>query len=232
MLRILLRIETVNKFYVLLAVTFFLGACASKKESGMPDGPIKVHELPTRMKSRVEIKNADGSVSAVNLPGSKESIIIDPKTGKKYKSQGWVDPTKTPGVSGKHLRSLTQVQLASKSKEVGPREATLIVEELRSRREKGVRGLASMLSDSRKAVFPRGREYWWYEKKGTPAEEIEIGIYAAYALQFTLKEFPSGVVMDMTKDRMFYAVKDKYAVVKQDLKKVWLEWWSKAANDY
>ena len=183
------------------------------------------------MKSRVEMKNDDGSVTAVNLPGSENTVIVDPRTGKKFKSEGWVDPTKI-GISGRHLRSLTQVQLAGRSKEVSAREATLIVEELRSRREKGIKGLASMISDSRKAVFQKGREYWWYEKKGVPAEEIEIGIYAAYALQFTLKEFPSGVVMDMTKERMFYAVKDNYAVVKADLRKVWLEWWSSAANDY
>ena len=130
------------------------------------------------------------------------------------------------------MRGLGAKDLASRSKEVSAREATLIIEELRSRREKGVPGLARMLNDKRKAVFTNSQAYWWYEEKGKPAEEVEIGVYAAYALQFTLKVYPSNVFINMTDERMFYAVKGKYAVVKEDLRKVWIEWWSTAQNEY
>lgn len=222
----------VKRLYLLLTFLFFLGACSSQSDKKTSKDPIKSSELPTRLKSRVEIKNDDGSVSAVNLPGSKSTVIYDPKTGKRFKSDGWVDPTKYESVAGKHLRKLSSTELISLSKDASAREVTLIIEELRSRREKGVSGLAAILDDNRKAVFKKGREYWWYEKKSEPAEDIELRVYAAYALQFTLRKFPSGVVMDMTKDRMFYAVKDQYAVVKEDLIKVWKEWWSQAKNDY
>ena len=221
-----------KRVYLLLTCIIFVGACSSNNETKMPDGPIKSSELPTRLKSRVEMRNDDGTVTAVNLPGSRSTVILDPKTGKRFKSDGWVDPTKYKGIEGKHLRDLPTSELATRSERVSPREATLIIEELRSRREKGVSGLIHMLDDSRSAVFLKCREYWWYEKKDVPAEDIELRVYAAYALQFTLKKYPSGVVMDMTEDRMFYAVKNKYAVVKDDLVKVWKEWWRTAQNDY
>ena len=231
-----IRIEKVKIKVLLIAVLIFAGACSSSKPAAshsesVSKKKVDISKLPTRMKSRVEMKNADGSVTPVNLPGSHSRTYIDPETGKKYQSPGWVDPTRKT-LAGKHLRKFSSEELGNRAAKVSAREATLIIEELRSRREKGIVGLVKLLNDDRKAVFERGKEYWWYEKKDEPAEAIELRVYAAYALQFTLRTYPSGVYMDMTTERMLYAVKDKFAVVKDDVIKVWTNWWSKAKNDY
>jgi len=209
----------------------FLWSCSSSTETTVKE-PKRTRSAGSGTKSRVEFKNADGTRTPVNLPGSKKATMYDPKTGKQIISDGWVETSKYSPYAGKHLRKLSNDQLAQRLKSASAKETSLIIEELKSRREKGMKVLALILSDNRKTVFPKGREYWWYEKKGEDAEAIELRVYAAFTMQFITNRYPSGVVMKMFEDRLIFAAKGKYAVVKDDVVKVWQEWWRGAKNDY
>lgn len=222
------------KSYLLFLFTLmFLWSCSSSTETPkVSSNEETVQNSRMQSKSRVEFRNADGTVTPVKFPGSHQAAMVDPKTGKQIISDGWVDSSNYSPYAGKHLRELSEDELAGRIKTASAQETSLIIEELKSRREKGVKGLVLILSDTRKTVFPKGREYWWYEKKGADAEAIELRVYAAFTLQFITNKYPSGVVMKMFDDRLIFAAKGKFAVVKEDVAKVWLQWWEQAKNDY
>lgn len=220
------------KITVLLFVFLILIAGCSSSPEPAEKNTSKVQQPTTIVRSNVGIKNPDGSITSQMVPGAEDRIIVDPKTGKKYVSKGWVDAKNGSLKLGKHLRSLSVEQLKSKLSGASPFETTLIIEEFKSRGAKSISGLAMILEDNRKAVFPKGREYWWYEKKGEPGEAVELRVFAALTIQFVSGVRPDGVLMDMTKDRLIYAIKSKHAVVKEDLMKVWIEWWNKNKVDY
>lgn len=220
------------KITVLLFVCLIFAGCSSAPEPAKKDTS-KVQQPTTIVRSNVGIKNPDGSITSQMVPGAQDRIIVDPKTGKKYVSKGWVDAKNGSLKLGKHLRTLSNDQLKSKLGDASPFETTLIIEEFKSRGPKSISGLAMILEDKRKAVFPRGREYWWYEKKGEPGEAVELRVFAALTIQFVSGGIrPEGIVMDMTKDRLIYAQKGQFAVVKEDLMKVWVEWWNKNKVDF
>ena len=216
-----------------LTVAFFAGCSSSSKPAAQTPVQQQVNSSKqSNARSRVEIKNADGSTTPVKLPGSKQTLIYDPKTGKKVLSDGWVDARKDSGTAGRYLQKLSADELIKKLRTASALEASLIIEEAKSRKSKGVKVLAHILSDSRKTVFMKGREYWWYEKKGVEAEAIELRVYAAFTLQYVTRQYPESMVMNMSQDRLIFAVKGKYAVVKDDVVKVWSKWWEQAKNDY
>ena len=123
-------------------------------------------------------------------------------------------------------------ELIALKEQSSPYQLTLIIDEFLVRKESSIPALASFLNENRMAVFQKDRQYWWYEKKNQAAEPVSLSIYAAYAIQKKTFAMPSGVRIGMTKDRMFYAVKDGFAVIKEDVQKVYKEWWSQAKNDY
>ena len=212
---------------VLIVCSF---SCSSDKNS---DEEYHALALPYKYKSRVEIEDEKGNMKPVVTPGSKNVTVIDPLTGKKFQTKGWIDPTKDNLTPGSHLKKLNFDQLYEKAGKCTPSEAILIVDEIRSRKsELGVKTLARFLSDSRVGVFSNKRKYWWYEKKGD-YEELEIRTYAAFALQNHTKGAPYGVVIVMNHDKkLLYAVRDKFAVVKDDVNKVWKAWWLSSRKDY
>jgi hypothetical protein len=216
------------KLLLIFMITAFMCSCSSKKE------PVNALSLDYKYKSKVEIEDKNGKMVTVDLPGSKPTTIIDPVTGERFKSEGWVDPTtynQTPGV---HLKKLTNEQLYVKAQKCTAYEAILIIDEVRSRRTvSGVKVFAAMLSDDRTALFSKKRNYWWYESKGKSYEKIEVRSYAAFAMQNYLKVYPSGVTLLINHDEyLIYAVKDSFAVVKADVSKVWLNWWLKNKAEY
>jgi len=225
----------VKRFLTLILLIALLSGCSSSsKDTTSSNDPVNVANSNSKKgsKSRVEFKNADGTRTPVNLPGAKNAAMYDPKTGKQIISKGWVDTDDYRAYEGKHLRALTVNQLVLRLRNASAKETSLIVEEAKSRRVKGVKVLAQVLNDERQAVFPKGREYWWYEKKDADAETIELRVYAAFTLQFITNQYPSGVVMKMFDDRLIFAAKGQYAVVKDDVAKVWKKWWEQSKNDY
>ena len=185
-----------------------------------------------RYKSQIIIENEKGQKVNPNTKKGEEKVLYDHKERTYKKSGGWIDIDEGQR-PGKYLQGKSVKEILSLKSESSPYELTLIIEELLVRKElSSISAIASFLGDQRFAAFQKGREYWWYEKKNQPPEPVSLAVYAAYALQKKVPAQPSGVTLGLTKDRIFYAVKDGFAVVKEDVQKVWQAWWSKAENDY
>ncbi len=215
-------------FFIFL-ILLILCSCSSTPEKVKP---IPYYELPSRPKSRVEYKNADGTITPLVTEGSKSTTIIDPKTGKKFHSEGWVDATKAAPELATQYQKLTNDEIQTKLANASPKETVLMIEILKSRNARAIKALASLLTDSRQAEFFKGREYWWYEKKGADPEIVEIRIYAALAIHFITAATPQNTIITMTDDKLIYATKDNFAINKEDLAKVWLKWWNDNKTDY
>ena len=212
---------------LLLFIAVF-SSCSSKQK------PINALTLDYNYKSRVQIEDKDGKLQTVKYPGSKSINILDPKTGQQYKSAGWLDPTTYNQTPGSHLKKLSNNELFLKAKRCTRYEAVLIIDEVRSRRKAtGVKVLAHFLMDKRLALFSKKRNYWWYEEKGKDYETVEVRTYSAFALQEYLKEYPLGLALLINHDEyLFYGVKNRFAVSKEDVCKIWLNWWKKNQKDY
>ncbi|MCH2206991.1 MAG: hypothetical protein MK132_14135 [Lentisphaerales bacterium] len=178
------------------------------------------------------VENEKGQKVNPNWKKGEEKVLYDHKKRTFNKSGGWIDVAEGGGRLETFFKEKSVKELLTLKSKASRHELTLIIEELLVRKESSIPALASFLSDQRLAVFQKGREYWWYEKKNQPPEPVSIAVYAAYALQKKVPVQPSGVTLGLTKDRMFYAVKGGFAVVKDDVQRVWKEWWSKAENDY
>ena len=234
------------RIFLLFTLLTSLVSCSSSNKSG--DMPDKIHALalPFKHKARVEVEGADGSLKAVRVPGSTSATYLDPLTGKRLKTEGWVDPTKYNQTPGSHLKKLSNDELFRKAKTCTSAEAVYIIDEVRARRkESGIKVLIAFLGDTRPAGFSTERQYWWYEKKNAPYQKIEVRTYAAFTLQVMLRLFPSQVrVFIDYNDKLLYAVRNefkiidgesinnRFAVVKDDLVKVWLQWWEKNKSKY
>ncbi|MCM8535903.1 MAG: hypothetical protein NE334_08205 [Lentisphaeraceae bacterium] len=199
-----------------------------KSAQNKKDQPQKVGK--TKFKSQVMYVDENGVRKPVNLKGSEVKTLYDPQTGKPVKSGGWVDLSSSR--PGKYLEGKSISELKLLSENASPHEATLIIEELLVRKDGAISVLAAFLNDSRTAVFSKNREHWWYEAKNKPAEMVELRIYAAFTLQQKVGLNPRAVTITMTKDKMFVGVRNGFAVVKEDVAKVWQEWWQKSMKDY
>lgn len=187
--------------------------------------------MDTIPKAAVYKRDKHGKLVQVEVEGSTTVTFRDPKTGIETKERNWVDARKHNPRPGKHLRPLTISNLEKRLQGASAKETTLIITELTARGPRAVQVLASLLLDNRKAVFAK-QGYSWYERHNLPAEEIEIRIYAAYTMQHITKAQPASVRMFLTKEKVYYATKGKYAVNKHDLAKAWIRWWNKFKNDY
>ena len=217
------------KHVLILLFICLMTSCSSDK----PKKEIHALALPSHLKSRVEIKDEQGNLEPVIQQGSKTVTVVDPLTGKTYETKGWVDAIQNNRTKGDHLKKLNFDQLFKRAGNCSPSEAVLIIDEVRSRRDiKGVKVMARFLNDRRKTIFNDRDQYWWYEKKGD-AEELEVRIYAALALQFQLKQAPKAVLIFVDYEQnLCYAIKDRFAVVKDDVAMVWLRWWQDNRADY
>jgi hypothetical protein len=220
-----LKNEILMRLLLLLFVLLLL-SCASE--------PISAYDLDYKYKSRVQVEGDDGKMRTVKLPGSKTITIFDQKTGKQFKSEGWVDPTSYNQTPGSKFKKSTNDQLYAKAQKCTRYEAVLIIDEVRSRKKaSGVKVLAHFFKDPRPALFSKKRNYWWYEKKGQEYEAVELRVYAAFAMQEYLKQYPIGVTLLINHDEyLFYGVKNGFAVSKKDICRVWLKWWLDNQKDY
>jgi hypothetical protein len=213
------------KYLLIIFSVFGLFSCTSNQaEKTSP-------EKEKKFQGQVLIEGDDGVRRPVKMTGSHERTIYDSETRKTSRSGGWID-LDTGGRPGKYLVNKSVKELVGLSKKASAREATLIIDELLVRKESSVPALANFLTDSRPAAFVKNRDYWWYEKKGVSPEIVELRIYAAFALQKKVSTRPQGVILSLTKENMFFATKEGYAVVKEDVAKVWIKWWEQAKNDY
>lgn len=221
--------------FLLLGLVSCSSSSKSDKYEKMKKAAQETKEEPAKegkkkFKSQVMYVDENGVRRPVNLKGSEVKTLYDPQTGKPMKSGGWVDVSSAR--PGKYLGDKTISELSILCDSASPHEATLLIEELLARKTGGIPLLAKFLTDERAAFFPKHREYWWYQEKNKPAEVVEIRIYAAFTLQQKLGVNPRAVAITMTKDRMFVGVRNSFAVVKEDVAKVWLEWWDKSKQDY
>ena len=228
------------KLLLSFLVILFLNSCSSssslKPEVAEKAPPSKPKQKAKdsgkkRYKSQVTFEDEKGNKINPNVDKGEKKITYDLKDKKLRQTGGWLDigAGERPG---KYLQRKSVNELIQLKAKSSPYQLTLIIEELLVRKESSIPALATFLDDDRLAVFEKGREYWWYQKKNQPAEPVNLAVYAAYTIQRKTSVKPSGVIIGLTKDRMFYAVNDGFAVVKEDLQKVWKEWWRQAKNDY
>ena len=137
-------------------------------------------------------------------------------------------------------REMSLQQLRGELAAADEEKTTLIIEALKQRGESGVELIAGLLNDSRKASFADRPPIFWYEKKNKPPEAIEIRVFAASQLAEILRSKPQGVLFDyydlQTSDlgtvKVLYAVQGEYALPKDELSKIWLDWWSMFKSDF
>ena len=230
---------TLMKLFLYSIFTLVFFSCSSSNSSSQSKSANLIKKSVSdqknsavkKYKTQVIVENEDGQkVNQYKKTGEKK-IMFDHKQRKYVESGGWVEShgSKTPG---EYLREKSIPELLQIKKTANNFQLTLIIDELLIRKRAGIPALATFLDDTRLAAFPKGREYWWYQKKGKEAEPVSLAVYAAYAIQRKTSAQPKGVKLVLTNDRMFYAIKDGYAVVKEDVQKVWKQWWSLAENDY
>ena len=181
--------------------------------------------------ARVFHKSRKGDLVPVDVPGMISAEFVDHRTGKTYRRKGWVDATKINRREGRELVKLTLGQLSARLKNATPRETTLIVRELSARDVSAVPLLSTLLRDKNTAVFSKNQGYYWYENKDE-TETVEVRIFAAYGIQQLSGTGPQGVKLSLTKDNVFFATKEKYAVKKDELAAAWLMWWAANSKDY
>ena len=225
------------KYLLLVFLSIALFSCSSSSSSDRDQPMAKKKnsgaqgKATKKFKSQVMVEGEDGVSRPVDLAGSRKKTFYDHATKKSTTSAGWVE-MQNPSRPGKFLMGKTVRELLGLARKATPREATLIIDELLVRKESSIPALVTFLDDSRPASFQRGREYWWYEKKGKESEMVELRIYATFAHKQKISARPQGMNLVLTKDRLIYAIKDRFAVVKDDVVKLWKEWWEQARNDY
>lgn len=140
----------------------------------------------------------------------------------------------------RRYKDMSLPQIRNVLRGAGAEETTLIIEALTQRGESGVGIIAGLLTDKRKAKFFGREPLFWYEKKNQPPEPVEIRVFAASQLADLLTTKPKGVIFDyhdlQTSDlgtvKVMYAIQGDYALNKDDLCAVWLEWWTKFKSDF
>ena len=216
------------KFSALFFCLLMAVACSSntpKSESKEDVNSFKPKYVQVFHKSR------QGKLTPVDVPGMTSAEFIDHRTGKTYRRKGWLDATKINRREGRELAKLTLTQLAERLKNASARETTLIAQELVARDGSSLPLLASLLRDKDPAEFAKNQGFYWYENKDD-IEDVEIRTFVAYGMQQLSGVGPLGVKLSLTKDRVFFATKETYAIKKDELAAEWLMWWAANNKDY
>ena len=235
-----------NKIYCLtiLSISVVLSSCSSSGDSPSfkeKDG-VLIDDQGRRLDRRtgrfihVEVlDNKDSGAAFENKNKKAEEEYLEIFKRKKQ----W---TKMGDVAKeiRRYKDMSFSQIKSVLRTADEEETTLIIEALKQRGESGVEIIAGLLNDSRKAKFSGREPIFWYEAKNQPPEPVEIRVFAASQLSELLAAKPKSVVFgyhnqptsDLGSVNVMYATQGQYALNKEDVCKVWLDWWSKFKTDF